>query len=180
MSRVADPGWRPAFGVAARIVTFRRPRGSMLIVLRAAVVFLSLGPVVTAGLAVVLTRGGGTSHVSNTTARIVLVGAVVAALAVIVATRAEQPDLRGPGNLALWLFVSTMRRILAGAAVGPIGFLLSWMGRTGTHAIVGSVAAIVLIVASAPTARWVEEWQAKVTEARAGIDVIDALSLPYR
>jgi len=180
MSLVEDPGWRPALGVAARIVAFRRPRGSLLVVLRAAVVFLVFGAAATAVLGVVLSASGGVARVSDTTARIVLVAAVVAAAAVIAVTRAEQPDFRGPGNLALWLFVATMRRILAGASVGPIGFLLSWMGRTGIHAVVGSIAAIVLIAASAPPTRWVQGWQEKVDEARANIDVLDALSIPYR
>ncbi len=180
MNRAADPGWRPAAGTALRILTFRRPAGSLLTVLRAAVLFLCGAAAATGVLGVILTSGGGEPRIGATTARIVLAAAVVAAVSVAVAARAEPPDLRGPGNLGLWLFVTTLRRVLAAAAVGPIGFLLSWMGRTGIHAVVGSIAAIAMLVATAPTARWIRGWQERVTEGRSNIDVLDALSLPYR
>jgi len=180
MTQELDPGWRPALGVAFGILGFRRPTGSILIVLRAAVVFLSVSAAVMAGIAVVLSAGSAEPRIGEVTAQLVLGAAVIASASVTALTGRESPDLRSPGHLAVWLFRVTMRRVLASAAVGPVGFLLSWMAGAGSYVIFGSGAAILLMAVVAPTVTRIESWQAEVTGTGSDIVVLEALLFPYR
>lgn len=180
MSLPGDPGWRPALPVALRIVGWRRPSGSILIVLRATAMFLGAAAAVTAVLGVILSAGADEPRVAEVTARLVLGAAVGAAVLVAAVTGRESPDLRSPGHLAVWLFGVTIRRLLAAAAVGPVGFLLSWMAGSAAYVVVGAGAAMLLIAVVAPTADRLRTWQSDITEAGSDIVVLEALGMPYR
>jgi len=180
MTESTDPGWRPALPVALRILGLRRPSGSLLIVLRAAVIFLSVAAAGTAVIALILGAGSEEPRITGATAQLLLGAAVIAAASVIVVTGREAPDVRTGGHLGYWLFTVTMRRVLAAAAVGPVGFLLSWMAGAGSYVIFGSGVAILLMAVVAPTRDRLTAWQAEVNEAGADIAVLDALSLLYR
>jgi hypothetical protein len=180
MSDLVDPGWRPAVPMALRILGLRRPSGSMLVVLRASIVFLCGAAGIIGVVAVVLSAGSSEPRISGVTAQIILGGAVIAAAAVISMTGRESPDLRSVGHLAVWLFAVTMRRVLAAAAVGPVGFLLSWMAGAGSYVIFGSGAAILLMAVVAPTRDRIASWQAEVTETGSELVVLEGLLLPYR
>lgn len=180
MTEPVDPGWRPAIPIAIRILGLRRPSGSILIVLRAVVVFLSLAAAATAAIAILLSAGSEEPRIGEVTAQLVLGAAVIASAAVVALTGREPPDLRSEGHLAVSLFAVTMRRVLASAAVGPVGFLLSWMAGAGSYVIFGSGAAILLMAVVAPTKARLDAWQAEVTEAGAEISVLAAVLLPYR
>ncbi|OFW67451.1 MAG: hypothetical protein A2Z12_03340 [Actinobacteria bacterium RBG_16_68_21] len=179
MTDQVDPGWRPALPIALGILSLRRPSGSMLIVLRAAVIFLATAAAATAVFAVVLSAGSAEPRIGEVTAQLLLGGAVIAAASVIALTGREAPDLRSEGHLAVWLFGVTMRRILASAAVGPVGFLLSWMAGAGSYVIFGAGAAILLMAVVAPTGDRLRSWQVEVTEAGSDIVVLRALEHPY-
>ncbi|HEX9978408.1 MAG TPA: hypothetical protein VGB41_07270 [Acidimicrobiia bacterium] len=180
MTTPADPGWRPSIPVAVRILGLRRPSGSILIVMRAAIMFLSAAAAITAVVAVILSAGSEEPRISELTAQIVLGAAVIAAASAIAVSGREPLDVRSEGHLAVWLFAITMRRVLASAAVGPVGFLLSWMAGEGSYVIFGSGAAILLMAVVAPTSDRLQAWQTEVSEAGSQIVVLTAVLMPYR
>ena len=173
-----DPGWGPAFPIALGILALRRPSGSILIVMRAAVLVVEIATAflaVVAGLLSLEEAGRG-----EVAARGVLGAAILAATAVIVVTGREPLDLQTEGHLGAALFTVTMRRVVAAAAVGAVGLLLSWVAGTGWYAVFGTVAVMVLLVVVAPTRLRLKTWQAEVTAAGSEFVVLKALSIPYR
>lgn len=180
MTDPTDPGWRPAVPVAIGILGLRKPVGSILIVMRAVVVFLASTAAVIAVVAVLLSAGSSEPRIGEVSAQLILGAAVIAAASVIAVTGREPADLQGEGHLALWLFSVTMRRVLAAAAVGPVGFVLSWMAGAGSYVIFGSGAAILLMAVVSPTADRLRTWQTEVDEAGSEIVVLEALAMPYR
>jgi len=172
-----DPGWRPAFALAVRIAMLRPPQGPVLMVLRATVAFLCVASGAIALLVLLLGGGSGDARIEEATAQIVLFAAVGLAAAVIAVTGRESPDDRSPGHLAVWVFRITMRRLLAAAAVGPVGLLLSWSVADGAWVIYGAGASILLMLVVAPTVRRIAAWQ---EEVGGELGVLDALLRPYR
>lgn len=174
---MTDPGWRPAIGLAVRIALLRPPEGAILIVMRAAVVFLGVATAVTAVLVLTFGAGSGEARIGDATAQLVLFAAVGAAAILIAISGREAPDTRTEGLLAAWIFRVTLLRVVASAAVGPVGLLLSWSAGDGAWVIYGAGAAILLMLVVGPTRRRIAAFQEEVGEE---IDVIAALMHPYR
>ena len=172
-----DPGWRPAFRLAVGIALLRPPAGPVLLVLRSTAVFLSIASGITAITVLALGGGSGEPRIQEVTAQIVLFAAVGLAAAVIAVASREPPDDRSAGHLSVWAFRVTMRGLLAAAAVGPMGLLLSWSAGNGVWVIYGAGASILLMLVVAPTARRLAAWQ---TEVGAEMNVLAALLTPYR
>ena len=149
----------------------------MLLVLRSAVTFLSVASVITAVAVLTLGGGSGEPRIEEVTAQIMLFAAVGLAATVIAFASREPPDDRSAGHLSVWAFRVTMRGVLAAAAVGPVGLLLSWSAGNGVWVIYGAGASILLMFVVAPTARRLAAWQ---TEVRDDMDVLAALLTPYR
>lgn len=175
-----DPGWRPALTLAGRIITGRGAQGSMLLVMRAAVVLLSVAAVATAVGVLVFGGGSGEASMDETTARLGLFAAVGIAAAVISLVGRGGPDVADEIHLAVFVFQVTMRRVLAAAALGPAGLVLSWLAADGTFVIFGAGVAVLLMAVVAPTADRLRQWQADVAEAGSDLSVIGALSRPFR
>lgn len=174
---MTDPGWRPAVALAARIALLRPPDGPILIVMRAAVVFLAGASVTTAVLVLVFGGGSGEARVDEVTAQIILFAAVGAAAVVTALGGRESPDTRSEGLLAAWIFRVTMLRVVAAALVGPVGLLLSWSAADGAWVIYGTGAAILLMLVVGPTRRRIVAFQDEVGDEG---DVLAALLRPYR
>jgi hypothetical protein len=172
-----DPGWRPAVALAGRIALLRRPQGSILTVLRATVVFLAVAPGLIAVLVLLLGAGSRSPQIEQITAQIALFAAVGLAATAIALIGREHPDDESELRLAAWVFRTTMRRVLAAAAVGPVGLLLSWMAGDGAWVIYGAGASIVLISIAAPTASRLQAWQEDIGEE--GLSVLQALQRRY-
>jgi hypothetical protein len=163
--------------LAARIALLRAPVGPVLLALRAAVAFLCFASGATAFFVLLLGGGSGEVRIEEVTAQIMLFTAVGLAAVVIAVTGREPPDDRSPGHLAVWVFRITMRRLLAAAAVGPVGLLLPWSAADGVWVIYGAGASILLMLVVAPTARRIAAWQAEIGDE---LDVLAALLRPYR
>ncbi len=175
-----DPGWRPALAVAARIVTGRGADGSILLVMRAGVVLLSIAAGATALGVLVFGGGSGDASIDETTARLGLFSVVgIAAIAIGVVGRGG-PDVDSESHLAASVFQITMRRVLVAAAMGPAGLLLSWLAADGTYVIFGAGVAVLLMAVVSPTSDRLGQWQRDVAEAGSDLSVVVALSRPFR
>ncbi len=71
-----DPGWRPGVALAGRIITGRGADGSMLLVIRPAVILWSIAAAVTAVAVLVFGGSSGEAVIDETTARPALFGFV--------------------------------------------------------------------------------------------------------
>ncbi len=177
MTPTTDPGWRPAFLLALRIALLQPPNGPVLLVLRSAVAFLCVASGITAIAVLLLGGGSGEPRIEEVTAQIVLFAAVGLAATVIAFASREPPDERSAGHLSVWAFRVTMRGVLAAAAVGPVGLMLSWSAADGAWVIYGAGTSILLMLVVAPTTRRIAAWQKEVGEET---DVLAALLTPYR
>lgn len=172
-----DPGWRPAIRLAGRIAALRSGSAEVLTVMRAAAVFLGAAAVISALIALLLTGAAGDPRIETLTAQIVMAAAIgVSAAAGAWAGRGGVGDREGPA-LAIWLFRTTMRRMLFSAAVGPVGLFVSWYSADRVWIIYGTGAAVILISLVAPTTHRIAAWQ---DDAAEGVSVLDALLLRYR
>jgi len=175
-----DPGWGPAVPVAAGIVTGRGAAGSILLVMRAGVLLLSLVSAVTAVLVLVFGAGSGAERIEPTIARIGISAAVGASVIAGTLIGRDGPALDSEGHLAVSLFQITMRRVLAAAAVGPAGLLLSWLSADASYVIFGSGLAMLLMAVASPTSSRIEQWQSDVVEAGSELSVRTALDRSWR
>lgn len=174
-----DPGWRPAWKVVAGFLGGRGARGSILLVMRAAVLFLGTVAIGTAVVVLVFRAGSSEPTIEDSSARIAISVAVgLAAVAISVIGRSGF-DMTSEHALAVSLFQIGMRRILVGAAVGPVGFILSWMSGDGSYVIFGAGLAILLMAVAGPTKDRLVAWQRDVDEAGADLSVLAALSRPF-
>jgi hypothetical protein len=173
-----DPGWRPALRAASRLVT-SGPSGSMLVVMRATVVLLCTVAGATALLALLLGAGSGEPKIDGVAAHVVLGAGVAAAAAVMALTGRVLPE-EGPGEVAAFLFVTTQRKVLAAACVGPLGLFLSWLAADGAQVIFGVGAAVLLMAVAAPTADRIHAWQEEVDTFPEPFSVLEALLAGHR
>ena len=180
MIQDADPGWKPAVPVAVNIVIGRGVSGSILIVMRAGVLLLSLVAAVTAVLVVVFGAGSGAERVDATVARIGISAAIGLSVIATSSIGRGGPDVDGEGSLAVSLFRITMRRVLAAAAVGPAGLLLSWLSADASYVIYGTGLAMLLMAVASPTAKRLDQLQSEVDEAGSNLSVRTALDRPWR
>ncbi len=180
MSEHPDPGWRPAVPVALGIVTGRGASGSILLVMRAGVLLLSLVAAVTAVAVLVFGAGSGVEKVDGTVARIGISAAVGASVIATSYIGRGGPDLDTEAHLAVSLFQIIMRRVLAAAAVGPAGLMLSWLAADASYVIFGSGLAMLLMAVAGPTSKRIDHWQSEVDEAGAELSVRSALDQPWR
>lgn len=171
---VVDPGWRSAVRAAPHLVLSREPPGPPLVVMRAMVVLLSTVAAVTALVALMLGAGSGEERIGGVTAHVVLGIGVIAAASVMALTGRVIPD-DGPGAVAAFLFVTTHRKVLAAACVGPLGLLLSWLAADGAQVIFGVGASILLMAVASPTAERIEAWQEEVDGFDRPFSVLEAL-----
>ena len=166
--------------MAAGIVTGRGTTGSILLVMRAGVLLLSLVAAVTAVVVLVFGAGSGGERIDATIARIGISAAVGVSVIVTSFIGRGGPDLDSEGHLAVSVFRITMRRVLAAAAVGPAGLLLSWLSADGSYVIFGSGLAMLLMAVVSPTSSRIEQWQSEVDEAGSNLSVRLALNRPWR
>lgn len=149
-------------------------------VMRAGVLLLSMVAAVTALVVLVFGAGSGAEMIDATTARIGISAAV--GLSVIATSRIGRggPDLGSEAELAVSLFRITMRRVLAAAAVGPAGLLLSWLSADASYVIYGSGLAMLLMAVASPTAKRLDQLQSEVDEAESELSVRSAIERPWR
>jgi hypothetical protein len=173
-----DPGWRPAVRLALRLL---RPTGtvSVLMVMRSSTVLLG-GVAGLAGLiALLLGAGASSPRMDPVSAQVLLAGAVIAAASVMAVHGRVLPEVE-PRRLAWFLFTTTQRKVMAAAAVGPAGMLLSWLSADGTMVIFGVGVAILLMMVAAPTALRIRAWQDEVDAFTKPYSVLGALLLDHR
>lgn len=163
--------------LALRIVGRRPPAAPILVVMRAAVVFLCAGAFVAGSLVLILGGGSGTPRLDDLGAQLLLFAGIGAAALVISLRGREPADDRSPGHLAVWAFRTTLQQVMAAAAIGPLGVLLTWLAADPVWVIYGTGVAILMMAVVAPTARRVAHWQEEID---APIDVMAALMAPYR
>lgn len=158
----------------------RPPDASILLVMRGAVLFLSVAGAAAAVVAIALGAGSQEPRIEEATARIVLGVAVAAgAIALAVIGRAG-PDVRSRSHLAVSVFRITMLRVLATAAVQPVGLALSWASGDPAYVIFGTGAAILLMAVGGPTRDRLAKWQDEVEGRGSDLSVVAALAAPYR
>jgi hypothetical protein len=180
MSEFDDPGWKPSVPVAMGIVRGRGVTGSILLVMRAAVLLLSVVSGLTAVAVLIFGAGSGEVVIGSTVARMTISAAVGAAVIATSFIGREGPDLSDEGAMAVSLFQITMRRVLAAAAVGPAGLILSWLSADASYVIFGAGLAMLLMAVASPTARRISQWEIEVEEAGSDLSVPAALSRSWR
>lgn len=166
--------------LVARILSGRGPDGSILMVMRAAVILLAA---VASGAALVaLVAGAGTreARIDPTVARILIslamgVGAIGVSL-----TGKGGPDLDSPAHLAVSVFQITMRRVLFAAAIGPAGLVISWLSGDASYVIFGTGLALLFMAVAGPTSKRIAHFQSEVDDAGADLSVLAAVQRPYR
>jgi hypothetical protein len=174
-----DPGWIAAWPVAGRLVAGRGPSGTVLLVMRAFVLVLSTVAVGGGVAALVFGAGSQQPAIEPLTARFgisVVIGAAVIAITFI---GRSGPETSGEGALALSLYQTTMRRVLAAAAIGPVGMALSWLSGDATYVIFGTGLALLLMAVAGPTAKRLNQYQAEVDDQGSDLSVLQALSRRY-
>ena len=176
---MSDPGWRPAVAVAWRVLTLRPPEASILMVMRGAVIFLSVAGAVAAVVAIALGAGSQEPRIEEATARIVLGLAVAVGAITLALIGRSGPDVRSQGHLAVSVFRATMLRVLAVAAVQPAGLALSWASGDPAYVIFGTGAAILLMAVGGPTRDRLGKWQELIDESGSDLSLQEALSAPY-
>lgn len=149
-------------------------------VMRATVVLLSGVAALSALTVLVFGAGSGTRYVDASLARIGLSALVGAAVIAISYIGRGGPDLDDERHLAVSLFQIGTKRVLSAAAVGPGGFILSWLAADATYVIFGAGLALLLMAVVAPTVDRIAQWQAEVDEAGSDLSVGAALGRPWR
>ena len=180
MTDSLDPGWRPAVPLVGRIVSGRGLDGSILLVMRAAVIFLGVAAALSGLGSLILGAGSQHPRIGGTSARILISLAMgIAAIGISTVGKAG-PDLDSPGHLAVSVFRITMRRVLFAAGVGPAGLAISWVSGDASYVIFGTGLAILLMAVAAPTSRRLAQFQSEVVDAGSEISVLEALQRSYR
>jgi hypothetical protein len=180
VNELADPGWKPSVPVAVGIVRGRGATGSILLVMRAAVLLLSVVSGLTAVAVLVFGAGSGEVVINSTVARMGISAVVGAAVFATSFIGRAGPDLSDESVMAVSLFQITMRRVLAAAAVGPAGLIFSWLSADASYVIFGAGLAMLLMAVASPTARRIEQWETEVEEAGSDLSVRSALNRPWR
>lgn len=175
-----DPGWRPAFPIARRILMGRGPSGSILLVMRAGVVLLGAVAAGSALAALVFGAGSQDPRISATSARILISAAMGAGAIGVSLTGTGGPDLDDEGRLAVSVFTITMRRVLFAAAIGPAGFAISWLAGDASYVVFGTGLALLFMAVAGPTSKRIAQFQTEVDEAGSDLSVLHALQRPYR
>lgn len=175
-----DPGWKSALPQVGRIATGRTPAGSILLVMRGAVLFLEIAAVVAGFLVVFLGGGAQEARVDDVTARILI--SLMVGVVIIAITRIgrEGPDVSTAEHLAVSVFRITMRRVLVAAALAPVGMALSWLSGDASYVVFGTGLAMLLMAVSSPTVRRIEQFQTEVDDAGSELVVLAALQRSYR
>lgn len=175
----ADPGWRPAFALAPRLLGRGRPDAPVLLMMRASVALISCVGAAAAVLSLVFTAGRGGGYVDWLTGYMILGAGMIGAAVVQAMVGRVMPEV-GPEGMAAFLFWSTQRKILAAAFVGPLAMFTSWLAADGTLVIYGVGVSILLMVIAAPTTQRIRAWQEEVNEFKEPYSVLEALlvSLP--
>jgi hypothetical protein len=173
-----DPGWRPAARSAAALLVGRRPATSILEVMRGSIVLLSAAAGTAALIALVLGAGSGEPRIDRVAAQVLLGAGVIAAATVMATVGRILPEV-DPSRLAVFLFVATQRKVLAAAAVGPLGLILSWLAADGALVIFGMGTSILLMAVAAPTADRIRIWQEEVDTFEHPYSVLGALLRSY-
>jgi len=180
MHESTDPGWSPAVPLIGRILSGRGPDGSILLVMRAGVMLLGVVAGVAALIALTMGAGSREPRIDPVTARTAIsvsLGAVVIAISRI--GRAG-PGTETDDHLALSVFDITMRRVLAAAALGPIGLGVSWLAGDPSYVIFGTGLALLFMAIAGPTSKRLGQFQAEVDEAGSSLSVLNALERSYR
>jgi hypothetical protein len=162
------------------MAALRPPEGTVLVVLRAAVLALGGAGVVVGVLALVLGAGGGEPRIDDLGAQVVLGAATItAAIGIAVVGRSWEPP---PSELAMAssLFTLTLRRVIVASMVLPVGMVLSWASGDETWIVFGAGATLLLMAVAGPTVDRIEKWQAEADEAGVDVSVLGALSRRYR
>lgn len=179
MPHPLDPGWRRAPAAAWRILT-GGPQGTILEVMRAAVVLLGTVAVVAALGALMAGAGTRDPVIGSTSARLALSGALAVAVVGMSLTGTGGPDVDGPDHLAIDVFRITMRRVLFAAALGPAGLAISWLAGDGSYVVFGTGLALLFMAVSGPTEKRLRQFQVEVGEAGSDLDVVEALQRSFR
>lgn len=175
-----DPGWRPALPLVGQVVGGRSLDGSILIVMRAAVVFLVIVSAVLGLGVVVFGAGPREARIGDGAARILLSAVMGGALIGISMTGRGGPDLSDADHLAVSVFRITMRRVVFAAAIGPAGMAISWLAGDPSYVIFGTGLAILLMAVAGPSERRIGQFQTEVDEAGSDLSVLGALQRRYR
>lgn len=148
--------------------------------MRAGVLLLSLVAAATALAVIVFGAGSGTERISALSARMGISAAVGLSVIATSSIGRGGPDLDSESQMAVSLFQITMRRVLAAAAVGPVGLLLSWLSADASYVIYGSGLAMLLMAVASPTAKRLDQLQSEVDEAGSDLSVRTAVSRSWR
>ena len=162
------------------MAALRPPEGTVLIVLRAAVLALGGAAVLVAVMALVLGAGGGEPRIGDVEAQLVLGGATItAAIGIAVVGRSWEPPATEQA-MASSIFTLTLRRVIVASIVLPVGMVLSWASGDETWIIFGAGATLLLMAVAGPSRDRLEKWQDEVTAAGIDVSVMAALSRRYR
>lgn len=180
MTGQTDPGWKPALPLVGRILSGRGPDGSILMVMRAAVVLLAAVATGAALLALIAGAGTREPQIDSTVARILISASMGIGAIGVSLTGQGGPDLEGPGHLAVSVFRITMRRVLYAASIGPAGLAISWLAGDASYVIFGTGLALLFMAVAGPTSKRLAHFQSEVDEAGSDLSVVAALERPYR
>jgi hypothetical protein len=181
LNRLADnPGWRPAFGAAFRMLTLRPPGDTPLVVLRALAVVLGFASLFSVPVALVVGIDLLPERIAPMTARVAVgvIGAVGLGVGLWLARGRVDPT--DAARLGAGLFRSSSRSLLAAVAVAPAGLALGALSGDLWVAVGGALAGALFVLAVAPTELRVVSWQRRVTAAGSTLRVVDALGARHR
>jgi peptidoglycan/LPS O-acetylase OafA/YrhL len=150
-----------------------------LLVLRAFVLLLAVVALGGGVIALMFGAGAEEPRIDALAARFAISLALGASVIATSFIGKEGPDVGSEAELAASLYQTTMRRVLAAAAVGPIGLLLSWLSGDGTYVIFGTGLALLLMAVAAPTGKRLKQYQSEVDDAGSDLSVMSALSRRY-
>jgi len=148
--------------------------------MRAGVLLLSAVAGLTALTVLIFGAGSSAERIDAIVARVAISAAVGASVIATSFIGRGGPDLQTEGHLAVSVFQITMRRVLAAAAVGPAGLMLSWLSADASYVIFGSGLAMLLMAVASPTSKRLDQWQSEVDEAESKLSVHSALDRPWR
>jgi len=181
LNRLADdPGWRPVFGVALRLLTLRRPRDTPLVVLRAIAIVLGFADVMAAPVAVAVGIDLLPDRIPVMAARVSIAVIGVTAVPVALLLVRGRIDITDEAHLSAGLFRSSSRSLLAAASIAPAGLSLGALSGDLVTAAAGAAAGALLVLAVAPTEVRVISWQRRVGATGSLLRVMDALGTRRR
>jgi hypothetical protein len=179
MADHADPGWVRALPAVLGIVTGRQPKVSILLMMRAIVLLLTLVVGGTALGVLIFGAGSDVARIDPTIARIGISAALGGSVIATSFIGRAGPDTSSEAALASDLFQISMRRALASVAVGPAGLMLSWLAADSSYVIFGSGLALLLTAVAGPSLKRIKAWEAEVAEAGSSLSVRAALDRPW-